>query len=454
MSSVLIQKPHQHPFNHPAPHHRRLPSAPPAVVVQPTRTPGLLAVKHANHASNRSSAQRRDNQPKNAAAQTPKSAQGVRAQLVPAPAQGPAAPSASPNHRGRSQAKHPKDKAATAPRSNSPSTHRGKHGRQPSPPIPTITQSTPSQAEATVISTVKSTNLFDPFTDTSIPNAFSNNSPPSSPTLTSKPSGKLARRREQVPSSGPLFPRTTKAIPVPSNVNNNKRSDKHGVQLSRSVPDNSNVNMIQRPRQVPQRSTAYADFPVCDDASEYGAQSPPTTPTLSKASVAAYHNAGAQRSAPALSQADRASAYGVGAFPFPTSKPTTTPRKHRRVPSEGVFGMSSDEEASTGAVGTNHYNSYNQSAPALNENVAKLFGLYEASVKAKRMSSPPGATYSSSSSASSSYTGFGNSFATPASQVEREKKYEREAAEKLGYYASSMFQNSPSPDELPDPLLL
>jgi hypothetical protein len=118
--------------------------------------------------------------------------------------------------------------------------------------------------------------------------------------------------------------------------------------------------------------------------------------------------------------------------------------------------MSSDEDVSTASVGTGHYHSYNQSAPVLNENVAKLFGLYEASVKAKRMSSPPAATYSgsSSSSASSSYTSFGNSFATPASQAEREKRYEREAAEKLGYYASSMFQNSPSPDELPDPSLL
>ena len=34
------------------------------------------------------------------------------------------------------------------------------------------------------------------------------------------------------------------------------------------------------------------------------------------------------------------------------------------------------------------------------------------------------------------------------------KQSEREAAEKAaGYFASSMFQNSPSPEDLPDPLL-
>jgi hypothetical protein len=35
-----------------------------------------------------------------------------------------------------------------------------------------------------------------------------------------------------------------------------------------------------------------------------------------------------------------------------------------------------------------------------------------------------------------------------------EARLEREANEKAGYFASSVFQNSPSPEELPDPLLL
>ena len=44
--------------------------------------------------------------------------------------------------------------------------------------------------------------------------------------------------------------------------------------------------------------------------------------------------------------------------------------------------------------------------------------------------------------------------ASPSSSLSNEKQLEREAAEKAaGYFASSMFQNSPSPEELPDPLL-
>ena len=43
----------------------------------------------------------------------------------------------------------------------------------------------------------------------------------------------------------------------------------------------------------------------------------------------------------------------------------------------------------------------------------------------------------------------------PAAAQAKERQFEKEAAEKVaGYFASSSFQNSPSPDELPDPLFL
>jgi hypothetical protein len=44
---------------------------------------------------------------------------------------------------------------------------------------------------------------------------------------------------------------------------------------------------------------------------------------------------------------------------------------------------------------------------------------------------------------------------SPSSDISStEARLEREANEKAGYFASSVFQNSPSPEELPDPMLL
>lgn len=40
---IMVQKP-AHILSSPASHHRRMPSAPPTVLVQPTRTPGLLSL--------------------------------------------------------------------------------------------------------------------------------------------------------------------------------------------------------------------------------------------------------------------------------------------------------------------------------------------------------------------------------------------------------------------------
>ena len=123
----------------------------------------------------------------------------------------------------------------------------------------------------------------------------------------------------------------------------------------------------------------------------------------------------------------------VADFGVPTTPPPKRGnKKHRRTPSEGVFHMSSDEDLSSGP-----------GESILNPNVQALFGL-SSKMSPSAFSTPIRAIPPfKRSSGSSSYFSLSN-----------EKQSEREAAEKAaGYFASSMFQNSPSPEELPDPLL-
>ena len=99
--------------------------------------------------------------------------------------------------------------------------------------------------------------------------------------------------------------------------------------------------------------------------------------------------------------------------------------------------MSSDEDLSSGPGGT-----------ILNPNVQALFGLVDTSKPSSKMSP------SAFSTPIRPIPPFKRDSASPSSSLSNEKQLEREAAEKAaGYFASSMFQNSPSPEELPDPLL-
>ena len=79
-------------------------------------------------------------------------------------------------------------------------------------------------------------------------------------------------------------------------------------------------------------------------------------------------------------------------FPFTLSTPSPTTRKHRRAPSDGVFNMSFDEEPSSDA----------------SEGLRNLFNDLLAHKR-------------------------------------------RPDGQKAGYFASSQFQNSPSPEDLPAP---
>ncbi|KAH9478466.1 hypothetical protein JR316_0008921 [Psilocybe cubensis] len=406
---MLVHKPQNIVLPSPASFtHRRHPSAP--VVVQPTRTPGLLSLsKPAKQSPHRQlpSNQRRD------VKQSSKTAAGmVRAPVVPLapttkPQMGQVVPATPTPSRGRKQAKQAKDKAQ-AHRSASQSSIRGKHGRQPSPPIEVQAQlqsselQFSSQAEATVVPPIKSTNPFDPFLD----------SPPSSPTL-SKPSGNLAFRRQQ--QTPPATPPQSKAIPVPVS-----QRSKHS-EISRSDPITSHM----RPRPVPKRSSTYQDFPVCDDLNEPADKSytlsPPATPR---------RPVGGNRS---LTSTPR--------VPVSFSDPVTPvrgQRKHHRVPSEGVFNMSSDEEVSSGPGGV-----------VLNPNVQALFA------SASKRASLPASAYSTPAFARAAMiTPMRSRESSPVYGLSKEQLLEQQAQEKAGFFASSMFQNSPSPEELPDPLLL
>jgi hypothetical protein len=131
------------------------------------------------------------------------------------------------------------------------------------------------------------------------------------------------------------------------------------------------------------------NFPVCDDTTDVEDSSSLSTPT---------------REFPADSTWQRLSLDGPRTAPLSFngfSTPSRTRHHHHRTPSEGVFNMSFDEDMSTTSDAS--------------EELKKLFGF-----PPKRFGSVgPSAT--------------------------------RAGKDKAGFFASSVFQNSPSPDELPPP---
>lgn len=207
------------------------------------------------------------------------------------------------------------------------------------------------------------------------------------PKLASRPSGKLARRRQ--PNLVPFeLPLPSKAIPVP------KRENSTSV-LSHSDPFLPHV----LPRKSKFKKPTKADgFPICDDmtdAGDFSELSLPATPTPSRAKR--YDDG--PRTAPLSTST-------VG-FPFrspPSPLAHKSGRRHKRTPSEGVFQMSSDEDPSSPS----------------SDDVKTLFG-----------SQPR---------------------TRAVTTAAKEEELERQAAAfAAAYFASSTFQNSPSPDELPPP---
>ncbi|KAG2746251.1 hypothetical protein P692DRAFT_20739211 [Suillus brevipes Sb2] len=423
---LLAHKPHPPPFMSPNISHRRHPSAPPAVIVQPTKTPGLLFIS--KQPSRPSTPRNHQQLPQSHHQKQHRSPKPKQRQLVPQsggratqpessdePAKHPTQKSLSdavvsklvirpatstPDKavRGR-QSKAPKDKGTTSSSSNA-QARRG-NVRQPSPPILSQAEGIASSAQTfTRHNNNPASNSFDPFvvssdsdSDNSLPpmTLTPKNLSPQAPSLTSQPSGKLAtRRRRPFPQQIATPTPSTRAVPVPKS---NIQPTRHN--LSRSAPTQSAV-----PLRTARRTSAgcAADFPVCDDTTDDDHDHDPlSTPTRER-------SAGTWQQL-AFEEGPRTAPINMSAgFPFGGQLSFNTPspsRKHFRTPSEGVFHMSFDEDMA--------------STSDASEEQKKLFGF---------MPRKPG-------SVGPSVT--------------------RAAKDKAGFFASSVFQNSPSPDELPPP---
>ncbi|KAG1729249.1 hypothetical protein EDB19DRAFT_124146 [Suillus lakei] len=423
---LLAHKPHPPPFMSPNISHRRHPSAPPVVVVQATKTPGLLFIS--KQPSRPSTPRSHQQLPQSHHQKQLRSPKPKQKQLVPQ-SQGratqppisessdkptksstqkshsdavdsklAATPSPDKAARGR-QSKTPKDKGTTSSSSNAQA--RRNNIRQPSPPILSQAEGTTSLTKTfTHRNNNPASNSFDPFvvssdsdSDNSLPamNLAPKNPSSQAPSLTSQPTGKLAaRRRRPFPQQIATPTPATRAVPVPRS---NNQSTRHNV--SRSAP-----NQSAAPLRTARRTSAgsAADFPVCDDTTDVDDDhSPLSTPTRERPTGTWQQLA--------FEEGPRTAPLNMSAgFPFGGQLSCSTPspsRKHYRTPSEGVFYMSFDEDMA--------------STSDASEEQKKLFGF---------MPRKPGSV--------------GPSVA-------------RVVKDKAGFFASSVFQNSPSPDELPPP---
>ncbi|KAG2156868.1 uncharacterized protein EDB93DRAFT_1079096 [Suillus bovinus] len=404
---LLAHKPHPPPFMSPNISHRRHPSAPPAVVVQATKTPGLLFI---SKQPSRPSTPRNHQQLPQTHQKQHRSPKPKQKQLFPQSqsraTQPPISESSDEPAKPTTQTIHLDLHTVICPlllfrSSSSNAQARRSNIRQPSPPILSQAEGIRSSTQTfTHHNNNPASNSFDPFvvssdsdSDNSLPPMTLTPKYPSSqaPSLTSQPTGKLAaRRRRPVPQQVATPTPTTRAVPVPRS---NTRPTGHN--LSRSAPSQSAA-----PLRTARRTSAGSatDFPVCDDTTDVDDDnSPLSTPTRERSAGTWQQLAFEQgpRTAPLNNSPG---------FPFGGQLNCTTPspsRKHYRTPSEGVFHMSLDEDMA--------------SASDTSEDQKKLFGF---------MPRNPG-------SVGPSVT--------------------RAVKEKAGFFASSVFQNSPSPDELPPP---
>ena len=239
-------------------------------------------------------------------------------------------------------------------------------------------------------------NSFDPFLVSS--ESDSDNSPPTptkanppvrpGPKLASHPTGKLARRRQNVRDT-PSSPTPAKALAVPRPPGQLPTWDSHPMNLSRSVPSLSTIKSVEVARD---------EFPVCDDLTDAEDDDvfAPSTPVRSKGPSVVYDDG--PRTAPLTNPR---SGFLFDSKPTPTHTPERK-REHTRFPSEGVFNLSMDEDSS-------------------------FFSPTNASGEPNAKADFPSPRRRITSAAS-----------TPLGL-------------KRDFWASSKFQNSPSPDVLPIP---
>lgn len=276
--------------------------------------------------------------------------------------------------------------------------HARRPSHQPSPPPPVRIPDEPSSRPSVNPFRAQSynhrdsdSNLFDPFVQSTSDNESPTPTPSknatkplsfrSAPQLDSRPSGKLANRRQ---------PTAT-----------------HATGLSKSTP-------VTPPRTAGRRKATglplaeWDEFPICDDMTVV---SSPTTPVRGTSSVPPKPTSATWQQSLFPEGPHTAPLSSTFAYPFASSDAFSTPtpasrrRHHRRIPSEGMFAMSADEDSS-------------DSSDELKQAISKLqlFGNARVGPTVPRTPSPPAMD------------------GMPA-----------------GFYAGSVFQNSPSPDELPVP---
>ncbi|KAI0049171.1 hypothetical protein FA95DRAFT_1489757 [Auriscalpium vulgare] len=412
---IMVQKP-VHLLSSPM-SHRRHPSAPPAVLVQSTRTPGLLSLSKPAHPTPVRQQQHQQQQriPRSAKG---KAGNGRSPQLTQAQAQ-PIEDAKKPAARKDDVAAKSLAPSTTTSQSAGRKNNNNNHKRSSLQPQPT---NLPSQAEVSPaskrITPIRSQSLHirdslssDPFLVNNHSDSDSDAAPPTpskpapvrpSPKLTSRPTGKLARRRQNAPDA-PSTPTPARAVPVSRAQAKTGRDSTHpALNLSRSVPTVSSMSTrVQASRPA---------FPVCDDLTDAEDDLfAPSTPMRAKVDPATTWQQSlafddGPRTAP-LSSA-------FGGFPFYPKTSTPTPdrkRRHFRSPSEGVFNMSMDDD--------NSFSSSSSSSDA-SEELKAMVGLLPRRI--------PSAT------------------STPGLSSSAKKQ-------RPVFFASSKFQNSPSPDELPAP---
>ncbi|PIL23226.1 hypothetical protein GSI_14535 [Ganoderma sinense ZZ0214-1] len=422
------------------PIHARHPSAP--VLARPSHTPGLLNITkppqqvaprpqpvqsqpRAPRASPKSKPQQRSPQPSHAQAAPVEKAKAPA--TFPAKVDQPSTTTDKPV-RGRKQHKQPKD-AGRRGTSVSPSDVAARrHAHQPSPPparIPSPSKA-PSAPRAQVArgKPEEPTCSTDPFSDdTRAPIEDTKREPKafrSPPKLTSQPSGKLARRRQA----------TTQLLDSPTpKVPSRRKARAQGETAALLQPAFTLRTQPPRRASVDMTLQQWDAFPICDDSSEFGDESdmtPPTTPIREASTAPSKTNGMWQQGKFIVDDAPHtAPLASTSGFPFAGNSPCSTPtpaqrrRNHRRVPSEGVFSMSADESSSSSVSDLFESLQLKRHSPV--------------SIPRQRCSTVPAGTPSS----------FG---ASPS-----ERLMSSSAPPAAGYFAGSVFQNSPSPDDLPAP---
>jgi hypothetical protein len=220
--------------------------------------------------------------------------------------------------------------------------------------------------------------------------------PVQEPKLASRPTGKLARRR-QAPGEEPPSPTPSRAVPVPRGKAQPR--DAAPTQLSRSAP-----GMSEDPTRPRPTHTVSDMFPICDDMTEIdeSERRQPSTPA---------HAATWQQQQSVLEDGPRTAPLSSTFFgsPFFARASTPTPARrrvsHTRSPSEGVFNLSFDDDSSASSSGS--------------EELKALVGLLPGRRVSSAMSTPPSS---------------------------------KRGGRPPNFFASSNFQNSPSPEDLPAPM--